>query len=515
MSGFVIEMRNISKIYPNGTIANNNVNFSLKKGEIHALLGENGAGKSTLMHILYGMIRPTKGEIFIKDKLVEINSPLDSLKHEIGMVHQHFMLIPSMNLAENLILGDERSKNGLINKKEIIKNANEFGKKYNFNIDFSQLVRDVSVGVCQKIEILKALYRGAKILILDEPTAVLTPQETKELFVELKKLKKDGHSIVFISHKLNEVKELCDRLTIMNSSKSVGVYNVSDLSVKKISEKMIGREVELDFEVPEKKLGKSILKVRNLIYFNKLGKKKLDNISFDVREGQILGIAAVEGNGASHLLETLAGLRKDYSGEIFISGVNVNKLSIKEIRKQGLRYVPADRMKDGVIKDETIYNNLIVDRLEEGEFIKHWLIDFKEIKSFARSKVKEFFIKCKDENSEIGSLSGGNIQKVVIAREFDNNPKLLIINQPTRGIDIGAAELIRKKMVDLKQSDSGILLHSADLQELMQVCDSIIILYKGEIVGYVEEPKKVKPEDLGYYMLGVKKDTDVSGVINE
>ncbi len=511
-----VEMKKITKIYPNGTIANKDVNFTLNKGEIHALLGENGAGKSTLMHILFGLSEKTYGDIFVYGEKVEIKSPIDALSKKIGMVHQHFMLVPSMTIAENLILGVEKSKKGIINLKEKIEMANSFCKKYNFDIDCSKKVQDVTVAVRQKVEILKALYRGAEILILDEPTAVLTPQETKELFKEIKILKNEGKSIIFISHKLNEVKELCDKMTIMRNGKKIGDFTTADLTEEEISEKMVGREVVLTFEKEEIDAGDRILKVRNLDYTNELNKKMLNNISFDLRKGEILGIAGVDGNGQKELVETIIGLNKKYTGDIFIKNKLTKKLTIKQIRNLGLRFIPEDRMKDGCIGNETIFNNIVYERLENGEFFKNkFLIDWKKVREITKDKINEYKIKCQNENSHINSLSGGNIQKVIVAREFDNNPELIIINQPTRGIDVGAGELVRKKIIDLRTLGSGVLLISADLNEILEVADRLIVLNKGEITAFIEKPKEISELELGYYMLGVKKQKDVSGVIYE
>ncbi len=512
---YPVDMRGITKIYPNGTIANNEVNFSLKKGEIHALLGENGAGKSTLMHILFGMDKKTYGEIFIHGQKVELNSPMEALKYKIGMVHQHFMLVPSMTIAENIILGSEQVKYGVINLKQKIVEANRFVRKYSFDIDCSQRIEDVTVGVRQKVEILKALYRGAEVLILDEPTAVLTPQESEELFLEIRALRDHGASIIFISHKLNEVKALCDRITIMRHGRSLGVFNIEDLTEEDISEKMVGREVVLSFEKQEVPLRDTKLQVKNLSCMID-HKRGLNNISFDLRGGEILGVAGVDGNGQSPLVESIVGLRKNYQGSICINGVDIRGLSIKKIRNLGLRFIPEDRMKDGCAKDDTIFNNLIYDRLHKGEFRRSkYLLDFNKITEYTNKKIEEFNIACSSAGAEVSSLSGGNIQKVIVAREFDNNPDLIVANQPTRGIDVGAAELVRQKIINLRTEGSAILLVSADLNEILEVSDKVIVLYHGEIVAYIESPKKMSETDLGYYMLGVKRQENTIGVTYE
>ncbi len=513
---YPVIMKGITKIYPNGTIANKDVDFSLAKGEIHALLGENGAGKSTLMHVLFGMDKKTYGDIHLYGQSVELNSPMDALKHKIGMVHQHFMLVPSMTIAENIILGSEKAKFGVINLKEKIEMANAFCKKYNFNIDCSRKIENVSVGVRQKVEILKALYRGAEVLILDEPTAVLTPQETEELFLEIRSLRDHGASIIFISHKLNEVKSLCDRITIMRHGKSLGVYNIEDLSEEDISAKMVGREVILSFDKQKVDTHNVKLHIRNLSYVHDNNKKALDNISLDVKGGEILGVAGVDGNGQSQLVERIVGLNKNYEGSIKVNNTDIKQLSIKQIRDLGLRFIPEDRMKDGCAKDDTIFNNLMYDRLRKGEFRKKkFLLDFDQIMQYGKDKVKEFGIACSSIRADVASLSGGNIQKVIVAREFDSSPDLIIANQPTRGIDVGAAELVRRKIIDLRTSGSAVLLVSADLNEILEVSDKVIVLYQGEIVAYIEAPKKVTETDLGYYMLGVRRQKSVVGAMYE
>ena len=513
----IIEMQNISKVYPNGTVANKNVNFALKKGEIHALLGENGAGKSTLMKVLYGMDSATEGKILVDGKEVIINNPVDALANKIGMVHQHFMLVPSMTIAENLILGSELSKRGIINFNEVVKMANEFAQKYNFEMDTSKRVRDISVGLRQKLEILKALYRGAEVLILDEPTAVLTPQETKELFKELNTLRNQGHSIIFISHKLAEVKEICDRMTIMRHGKQVGVYDVEKLSESEIAEKMVGREIILTFHKDKVKPGVSALKVRDLKIKDEYNNNRIDGVSFDVREGEILGVAGVEGSGQSELIDAIVGLKKNYEGQVYINDQLAKDMSIKEIRESGLRFIPEDRMHLGIIAEEPIFNNLIIDRLDfDGSFFKYkYFLDEKNIKAYARDKIKEYDVICENENALVGALSGGNIQKVVVARELDEDPQIIIANHPTRGIDVGAAEMVRKKLIELRTKGSVVLLVSADLNEVLEVSDRIIVLHKGKIAAFFDNSKNVTEIELGYYMLGVKVQKDVSGVIYE
>ncbi len=503
---FVVELRNIKKVYSNGVVANRNVDFTLKKGEIHALLGENGAGKSTLMKILYGITSKTSGSMKINGREMSFSSPSEAIENEIGMVHQHFKLVQSMSIAENLVLGKEIAKKGILRKDEINNFTDQFAKKYGFEMNTKTLVRDSSVGTCQKVEILKALYRGAKVLILDEPTAVLTPQETKELFAQLKSLADKGHSIIFISHKLEEVKEICDRLTIMNDGTYVGTYNVEELTKEEISEKMIGREVQTVFEKSKPKTTEEILKLSDIVVMNSLGKVAVDKVSISVKKGSIVGIAAVEGNGTDELIESIVGLREVKSGNIDMNKKEISRISVSERRNQGMRYIPADRMKNGLVLDLSISDNLVASKVQEGYFNKGVLLNKNAMESFSNKKIRDYEVKCKNIDSTVRSLSGGNMQKVVVAREFDDSTKLIVVDQPTRGIDVGTAETIRRTMLNLKEENVGILLYSADLEELLQVCDELLVMYKGKITKKYDNCDNIELQDLGYYMLGVKKD---------
>ncbi|EIV99401.1 LOW QUALITY PROTEIN: ATPase component of uncharacterized ABC-type transporter [Thermoanaerobacter siderophilus SR4] len=501
----VLKMENITKVYPNGIVANKGVNFSVKGGEIHALVGENGAGKTTLMKILFGLEHPEEGAIYINGNRVSINSPIDAIKNGVGMVHQHFMLVPSLTVAENIILGVEPQKNGFINFKKALEITQALSEKYNLNVDPKAVVEDLPVGMKQKVEILKALLRGAKILILDEPTAVLTPQETEELFNQLIQLRNNGHTIIFISHKLNEVKQISERVTIMRNGRNVGVFNTVDISEQDISKLMVGRDVILKIEKTKSKPEDVILSVKNLSYINEAGKVVLKNINFNVRKGEILGVAGVEGNGQRELVEIITGLRKPDKGEVKINGHQINYLTIKKIRELGTSHIPEDRMTYGVAADASIMENLVSDRFEKREFNRGVFMDIKKINNLSNQLVKEFGINCSSPNQKVKMLSGGNIQKVVVAREFSSNPKLLIANQPTRGIDVGATEFIHKRIVELRDKGVAILLISADLNEVMELSDSLIVMFGGEIVAYFEDASKVTEEELGAYMLGLKK----------
>jgi len=514
MSDMILEMKNILKVYPNGVVANDHVSFSIKKGEIHALLGENGAGKSTLMKILYGIEIPEEGEIYLNGEKVNIRSPQDAIQLGIGMVHQHFMLVPSFTVAENIVLGIEPRKNKIfVDKDKAAKLAEEIASKYNFNIDVNQKVENLTVGTKQKVEILKALYRGADILILDEPTAVLTPQETEELFVQLEELKKNGHTIIFISHKLDEIKRICDRLTILRNGKNMGTYDIGDLTTDQISRLMVGRDIVLTFDLKEPKLKKTALKVRNISVIGSNGKTKVDNVSFDLKEGEILGIAGVEGNGQSELVDVLTGLNKNYGGDYFIYDVDAKNLSIKEMRNLGLSYIPEDRMTVGVAKDMDILTNLFANQYDKKEYSDRFFLNRKNMEKRAEQLIKDFSIKASSYKQEVGMLSGGNIQKVVVARELSNEPKIIIANQPTRGIDVGAQEFIREKIVEFRDKGAAIILISADLNEVLELSDRLAVMYKGRFTGMFTNVKEVTEEELGRYMLGLKKDDVLEGII--
>lgn len=516
MQNELLKMEKITKVYPSGIVANDGVDFSIREGEIHAICGENGAGKSTLMKILFGLHTPEEGKITLRGEEIHITSPTVAIEYGIGMVHQHFMLVPSLTVAENMVLGVEPKKGLFIDMDKAIKTTEELSNKYNLHVDPRAKVEDIPVGIKQKVEILKALLRGAKILILDEPTAVLTPQETKELFNQLKLLKEKGHTIIFISHKLNEVKELCDRITVMRNGKSMGVHNTSDVTEEDISRLMVGRDVVLRVEKEKASPKESILNIKDLVYVNELGKKALKGISFSVRKGEILGVAGVEGNGQRELVESITGLESPTSGSIKIVDKEVIGKTIKQIRRLGTSHIPEDRMTYGVAGDVSIEQNIISDKYDTSEYNGKVLLKTKTIKERAVELIKEYRVKCNSANQKVRMLSGGNIQKVVVAREFSGGPKLLIANQPTRGIDVGATEFIRKRLVELRDEGSAVLLISADLNEVMELSDSLIVMYGGEIVAYFEDTSTLTEEELGLYMLGVKKQTpeEIGGVIN-
>jgi len=502
---FVVQMKGISKVYPNGIAANRNVDFFVKKGEIHALMGENGAGKSTLMKILFGLEQPTEGQIIINGEEVSLSSPTVAISKGIGMVHQHFMLVPSLTVAENIVLGMAPIKNGVfIDYKEAVKITEEVSQKYNLHVNPNAKVMDIPVGMKQKVEILKALVRGANILILDEPTAVLTTQETSELFKELITLKELGYTIIFISHKLNEIKEITDRLTIMRAGKSMGVYETATTSQQQISRLMVGRDVILNVEKGKSQPKETVLKVRNLEYTNKWNKKMLDKLSFSVRQGEILGIAGVEGNGQRELVEMLFNLNTPDGGTITVNGVNIINLPQDKIRDNRVSLIPEDRMTYGIADAATIEENVISDRFTEKHFNSGPLFDMKMIHKESDKLIKNYAILCKSRKQQVKMLSGGNIQKVVVARELSSDPVMIIADQPTRGIDVGATEFIRKKLVELSRAGAAVLLVSADLNEVMELSDSLIVLYGGKVVAYFEDTSELDDTEMGEYMLGLK-----------
>lgn len=511
----VLQMQHIMKIYSNGVVANEDVSLELNKGEIHALLGENGAGKSTLMKVLFGIEFPDEGKILLNGEEVSIKSPQEAIAKGIGMVHQHFMLVPSLTVAENIILGAEPKKGLFIDMKKAVDEAESIAEKYNFDIDVTAKVRDIPVGIKQKVEILKALYRGADILILDEPTAVLTPQETDELFIQLEKLKKDGRTIIFISHKLDEIKRICDRATIMRSGKSMGTYNVADISTDEMSKLMVGREVVLTFDKNPLKLRETMMKVRNLTVYNSQGVLKVNDLSFDLKGGEILGIAGVEGNGQSELIDTLTGMNKAYAGEIEIKGENIKRASVKDIRDKKLAHIPEDRMASGCAANLGILENLFTNQYDDEQYAGKVLLREKTIQNRAEELVEEYLVKCSSYKQNVGMLSGGNIQKVIVAREFSNSPDIIIANQPTRGIDVGAAEFIRRRLLEYRDRGCAVILVSADLNEVFSLSDRLAVMYKGRISGLFTDVSKVTEEELGKYMLGLKHDEELGGVIYE
>lgn len=513
----ILCMENITKIYPNGFVANKSVNFELLKGEIHALAGENGAGKSTLMKVLFGEEQPEEGRILFKGQEVKIESPLSAIKMGIGMVHQHFMLVPSMTVAENMVLGLEPAKAGFLKKEEAVRQTIEVAEKYGLPIDPNARIMDLSVGLKQRVEILKALLRGADILILDEPTAVLTPQETVEIFEELKHLRKMGHTVVFISHKLNEIKEICDRITIMRDGRTIAIRNVADVSEQEISRLMVGRDVFLKTDKKTARPGKPQLRVKNVSYCDPAGQSILKDVSLTVRKGEILGIAGIEGNGQNELSELITGMMKLQTGSITIGDSDIKKDTVRQIRERKVSHISQDRMTYGVVGDAGVGDNIMADRYYKKEYKKGVLLDRKKMESETDRLIAQYGVKCDDREQPVRMLSGGNMQKVVVAREFSSKPELVIANQPTRGIDVGAAEFVHKKLVELRDEGAAVLLISADLTEIIDLSDSVIVLHDGALAAYFPEAAKIDPVVMGEYMLGIKTMSreQIGGVLHE
>lgn len=508
-SEMILTMRDITKVYPNGVLANSKVTFEVSSGEIHALVGENGAGKTTLMKVLFGLEKPDEGEILIKGMRVKIGSPKDAIRYGVGMVHQHFMLAPSLTVAENIVLGDEPNKGPWFDRRRAEETANQIGERYGLDVDVKARVADVPVGMKQKVEILKALLRGSDILILDEPTAVLTPQETKELFLALRSIRDMGKTIIFISHKLREVKELSDRVTVMRGGRVVGTSVTAGVSSHEISRMMVGRDVELDMpraKQTEKAGGTTAgLKVDGLCRKSLEGKDLLQSVSFSVAPGEILGIAGVEGNGQAQLVECLTGLGQSDSGSVLINGQDVTNKSPGEIRKIGVSHIPQDRMALGVAANATIAENVISTRYRQKPVDGGLLLDRKAISKIATDAIKRFDIRATSASQPVRTLSGGNIQKVVVAREFSTRPSVIIADQPTRGIDVGATEAIHRYLVEATEAGGCVLLVSADLGEVMGLSNKLCVMYEGEIVAHFEDSSEATEDELGLYMLGLKR----------
>lgn len=513
-----LRMEHITKVYPNGVMANKDVNLCVNEGEIHALSGENGAGKSTLMKILFGEEQATRGNIYVNGQKVNIASPTAAIKMGIGMVHQHFMLVDSLTAMENMILGIEPKKGPMIDRKKAMKQVEEVSKKYNLHIDPNQKVRELTVGQKQKLEILKALLRGAKILILDEPTAVLTPQETRELFAELKNLRSDGYTIIFISHKLEEVRELCDRITIIRRGETMGVYPLSQVTEQDISRLMVGRDVVLTIEKSPKEPGPPAMRVQNLLMMDGEGRAVVNNVSFAAKKGEILGVAGVEGNGQQQLVDAITGLKNYQGGEIKIGNTVIGGLNSREIRKLKVSHIPEDRMSIGVAPTLSLTENMLADKIDALKFSSGiGVIKTRAVKEYGQEMVKEYGVFAQSPDVAVQSLSGGNIQKVVLARELSCQPEIIVANQPTRGVDVGATEFIRKMLIDKRDCGKTVFLVSSDLNEVLGLSDRLLVMFDGQIAAYFPDASQVTEEELGRYMLGIDKQSaeEVGGAADE
>jgi ABC-type uncharacterized transport system ATPase subunit len=499
----VVEMRNITKRFP-GIIANDSINLKVKKGEIHALLGENGAGKSTLMNILFGLYQPDEGEIFINEQKVVIDGPNKAIELGIGMVHQHFKLVQTFTVTENIILGSEPRKNLNIDYVKAETEVEEISKRYGLDVDPKAVIEEISVGMQQRVEILKILYRGADILIFDEPTAVLTPQEIEELMEIMKNLVAEGKSIILITHKLREIMAIADRVTIIRRGKVIDTVNVSETTTDELAEKMVGRHVTFKVEKEKSKPGDTVLKVEGVTVKGRGGVNALNKISFEVKAGEILGIAGVDGNGQSELIEALTGLRKITDGKVFIKGKEITNRSPREISESGLSHIPEDRHKRGLVLDFTLSENMVLETYFYPQFNKNGFLNYAAIDQHAKKLTEQFDVRTSSIYNTARSLSGGNQQKAIIAREYDKNPDLLIAAQPTRGLDVGAIEYIHKRLVELRDKGKAVLLISFELDEILNLSDRIAVIYEGQIVGEVL-PEETNDRELGLMMAGSKR----------
>lgn len=503
MSSDIIKLVGITKRFP-GVLANDNISLEIKKGEIYAIVGENGAGKSTLMKTMYGLHKPTEGEVWIKGKKIEDFSPSTAIKNGIGMVHQHFMLLPSFTIAENIVLGKEIRKNSIfLDKEKMNETVKALSGEYGLEVDPKVKIEDSSVGVQQRVEILKTLYKGADILILDEPTAVLTPQETKELFVVIKKLVKEKDmTVIIITHKLNEVIEISDRVGVMRAGKLIGVEETKNVNEKILAEMMVGREVLFENINRTGEMGQKLIEVKDLWVKDNRGFDALKGLSLDIKAGEILGIAGIEGNGQSELIEALAGMRRVEKGDIRLNGKAATNLTPKMIRDLGVAHIPEDRLTTGMSAESSIEDNILMGKQHSEEFSAKGIhLKRPLIKEYAKKLIEKFDVRTASENVKIGSLSGGNMQKVIIAREFSFDTPILLISQPTRGVDIGAIEFIHEQIIEKRNQGCAIILVSAELDEIFRLSDRIISLYEGEITGEFKNGEITK-QDIGYYMTG-------------
>ncbi|HDR5601339.1 TPA: ABC transporter ATP-binding protein [Bacillus anthracis] len=497
---YVIEMNNITKVFP-GIVANDDITLQVKQGEIHALLGENGAGKSTLMNVLFGLYQPEQGEIKIKGNPVKITNPNIANDLGIGMVHQHFMLVHNFTVTENIILGNEPKKNGKIAVEEAAKEIKQLSEQYGLAVDPHAKIEDISVGMQQRVEILKTLYRGAEILIFDEPTAVLTPQEIHELIQIMKKLVQEGKSIILITHKLKEIMEVCDRCTIIRKGKGIGTVNVAETDEHKLAELMVGRQVNFKTEKIEAKPKEEVPSIANLIVHDTRKLPAVKGLDLTVRAGEIVGIAGIDGNGQSELIEAITGLRKVESGSIAIKGKEITNWPVRRITEEGIGHIPEDRHKHGLVLDFSVRDNIVLQTYYKNPFSKKGILNFSKITQKAKALIEQFDVRTPSEQTLARALSGGNQQKAIIAREVDRNPDLLIAAQPTRGLDVGAIEFIHKKLIEQRDNGKAVLLLSLELDEILNVSDRVAVIYEGKIVAIVDA-KETNEQQLGLLMAG-------------
>ncbi len=507
----ILELRGITKSFP-GVLANDHIDLTLNEGEIHSILGENGAGKTTLMNILYGLYSPDEGEIFIRGSKVDIHNPHDAIRHGIGMVHQHFMLIPVFTVTENVMLGVESTKGpGILDRKAVSKQISEISARFGLKVEPDALVEDLSVGVQQRVEIIKVLYRQADILIFDEPTAVLTPQEAEEFFKVVHSLVEQGKSIIFISHKLREVLEIADRITVFRNGKVVGTTTPAQSTEASLASMMVGREVILTVDKDPANPGEVVLDVANLHVQDDRHLEAVKGVSFQVRAGEILGVAGVQGNGQKELVEALTGLRSYDVGQVKLLGEDISRATPRKIREAGTAHVPEDRQRDGLVLTFPIKDNLVLNTYYEPPFARGPNLNEGEIVKAAEQRVKEFDIRTPSITIPASALSGGNQQKVIVAREFSRPIKLLIASQPTRGLDVGSIEYIHGQIVKKRDEGCAVLLVSPELDEIMSLSDRIAVMYSGQILAIIPSEGATK-EDLGLLMAGIRSKTRANTV---
>ena len=497
-----LEMKGITKYFASTHVrANDQVDFSVEPGEVHALVGENGAGKTTLMNILYGLIKPDSGEIFIDSQNARIEHPNDAIKHGIGMVHQHFKLVSSFTVAQNILLGMEPTQAGFLNEQQENELVDALAKKYNLPVDPTARIRDLPVGMQQRVEILKVLERKAKILILDEPTAVLTPQEVNELIAVIRGLSALGYTVIFITHKLIEVMSVADRVSVMRGGRMIGTKKVSETSIPELARMMVGREVILRVNKKNMKRGNIVLEAKDVSISDVNGLAAISHVSFQVHQGEIVGIAGVSGNGQTELVEAISGMNNLDGGEILFKGKVVNETSVGERRDMGMAHIPEDRMVVGLNLQTTLDENLIVSRYNHSEFSRYGFLLMRAISQFAEKIVNAFSIAAARPGEGISMLSGGNLQKVVVGRELAGDPAFIIANQPTRGLDVGSIEFVHKTLVEERDKGAGVLLVSVELDEVMALSDRILVLYRGRIQGELDAATATE-EDVGILMAG-------------
>ncbi|WP_171300049.1 ABC transporter ATP-binding protein [Enterococcus cecorum] len=493
-------MRNVTKIF-GSFVANNQVNLQVRRGEIHALLGENGAGKSTMMNMLAGLLQPTSGDILLNGEVVQITSPTTANKLGIGMVHQHFMLVDAFTVTENIMLGSEISRFGVLDRKKAKEEIVKISEQYGLQVDPDAYVRDISVGMQQRVEILKTLYRGADVLIFDEPTAVLTPQEIEELIMIMKELIKEGKSIILITHKLDEIKAVADRCTVIRRGKYIGTVDVKDVTSQQLADMMVGRAVSFKTSKKDANPQEVVLSVQDLVVKENRGLEAVKGLSLEVRAGEVLGIAGIDGNGQSELVQALTGLRKVESGKVTLNGDDITNQRPRKITLEGVGHVPEDRHKYGLVLDMTLAENIALQTYFTDPLSKNGILNYNEINEHARDLMQEFDVRAASEIVPAKALSGGNQQKAIIAREVSRDPDLLIVANPTRGLDVGAIEFIHKRLIDQRDKMKAVLLISFELDEILNVSDRIAVIHGGKIVGIVDS-KETNEQELGLLMAG-------------